>query len=474
MPKKIAVSTLNASTIDILNVIRQNASEEYQNLVPEVKTANDIPKVGEVLYGYPAMANQFLSALVNRIAQVRVNSATFNNPYVDLKKGLLEFGESVEEIFVNIAKGRTFNPEKAPQREFARSLPDVRSTFHVMNWSVQYPVTISEAQLQKAFLTMDGVQDLIARIVDSVYKAAEYDEYLLFKYLIIKAVAHGKMYPIAIGTPTSQDMSEAAIAFRANSNQITFLSQQYNDQHVHTNTPKDKQYIFMDSQFNAQYDVNVLAAAFNMDKADFSGHLKLIDSWTTFDNERFDIIRSESNMIEEVTAEELALMTDVKAVLVDAEWFQVYDNVMRFTEKFVASGDYWNYFYRVEKTISSSPFSNALVFVEGSAAPVMTSVANLTGTIVNKAVDPNGPIVMSVGISEPAGLAYNAPVFIQTKDATEKGIAIHRYGTVIFPQSGLSTTLACEINGTLYTATAATPASANVGATITFSPPAGN
>lgn len=113
MARKIAVSTLNASTIDILNVIRQNASLEYQSQVPVVDQATDIPRVGEVLRGYPALANQFINALVNRIALVRVKSATFNNPYAHLKKGYLEYGETVEEIFVNIARAMYFDPEKA-------------------------------------------------------------------------------------------------------------------------------------------------------------------------------------------------------------------------------------------------------------------------------------------------------------------------------------------------------------------------
>lgn len=86
MPRRIAVGTLNASTLDILNVIRQNASYEYQSQVPVITQAIDIPKVGAVIYGTPALANQFLNALINRIAMVRVQSATFNNPYRDLKK----------------------------------------------------------------------------------------------------------------------------------------------------------------------------------------------------------------------------------------------------------------------------------------------------------------------------------------------------------------------------------------------------
>ena len=65
MARRIAANTLNASTIDIMNVIRQNASYDYQQNVPEVVKACDIPKVGQVIYGTPAFANQFLNALVN-------------------------------------------------------------------------------------------------------------------------------------------------------------------------------------------------------------------------------------------------------------------------------------------------------------------------------------------------------------------------------------------------------------------------
>lgn len=366
MPRRIAITSLNASTIDILNTIRANASAEYQSLVPEVTQATDIPKVGEVLYGYPALANQFLNALVNRVALVKVRSATFNNAYAELKKGYLEFGETVEEVFVNIAKAREFSAEKAEKREFKRTLPDVRTAFHVMNWRVQYPVTIQNEDLRMAFTSIGGVEDLIAKIVDSVTTAAEYDEFLLFKYLIIKAVAHGKMYGVSFD---GSDIKNAAKKFRGMSNQITFMSTKYNIDGVTTNTAKSDQYIFMDAMFNAEYDVDVLASAFNMDKATFSGKLKLIDDFTTFDNDRFNIIRENSDMIEEVTAQELALMADVKAILVDKEWFQVYDNANQFTEQYVASGMYWNYFYNVWKTVSSSPFSNAICFVAQSNNP---------------------------------------------------------------------------------------------------------
>ena len=463
MAKRIAITSLNASTIDILNTIRANASYEYQNLVPEITDATEIPKVGEVLYGYPAMANQFLNALVNRIALVRVKSAVFNNAYAELKKGYLEFGETVEEVFVNIAKAREFNPDKGEARELKRTIPDVRTAFHTMNWRVQYPVTIQDEDLRMAFTSVNGVTDLIAKIVDSVYTAAEYDEYLLFKYLMIKGIAHGKMYPVSIG---AGDMSEAAIAFRGTSNKLTFMGKKYNASGVTTTTPKADQYIFMDSDYNASYDVQVLAGAFNMDKADFIGKLKLIDDWTTFDNDRFSEIMANSDMVEEVTPAELELMKNVKAVLVDAEWFQIYDNQNKFTEKYVASGMYWNYFYNVWKTVSYSPFSNAVVFVADGAT--ITNPASFTVEIADKSISESAT-VMTLSVQEDTPtLANNNVEFIQDATNTENGIAIHKYGAIIFPAGKTTATVTAKIGDTIYTGTTAINTTDEVGTTITF------
>ena len=449
MAKRIAMSTLNASTIDILNTIRQNAGYEYQASVPEVATAADIPKVGEVLYGYPSLANKFLNELMNRIALVRVNSANFYNSYSELKKGYLEFGETVEEVFVNISKAREFNVEKAADRELKRSIPDVKTAFHSMNWRVQYPVTIQEEDLRMAFLNISGVQDLIARIVDSIYTAAEYDEYLLFKYLMIKAITKGSMFPVQFD---EGDMHNAAKAFRGFSNLLTFMNTKYNASGVHTVTPKEDQYIFMDSGFNASYDVDVLASAFNMEKADFMGRLKLIDSWNTFDNDRFTEIVANSDQIGLVTDEELSLMNDVKAVLIDKEWFQVYDNNNKFTEKYVASGQYWNYFYNVWKTISSSPFSNAIVFVGKSAT--ITAPETFTVHVASKSESEEATVfTLSVDTTdENPTLADMQVKFIQDETSTTDGIAIHPYGAIIIPASKATTkfNIYAEIDGIEY------------------------
>lgn len=466
MPRRIAKSTLQASTLDILNAIRQNASYDYQQSVPVVKKASDIPKVGEVICGTPAFSNQFINSIVNRIALVMTKSATFNNPYAHLKKGYLEFGETVEEIFVQIAKVVDYTPEKGAAREFKRTLPDVKSAFHAMNWRVMYPVTIQDEDLRLAFLAESGVQDLVAKIVESVYKAAEYDEFLLFKYLLIKAVSHGKMYPMSIGSGT--DLKEAGATFRGASNDLTFMQTKYNASGVRTNTPRENQAIFMDSWFNAKYDVDVLAAAFNMDKATYTGALHLIDDWASFDNERFEVIRENSDGLEEVTAGELALMKNVKAVLLDVDWFQVYDNNAKFTEQYSASGLYWNYFYHVWKTISSSPFSNAIVFVTDAAeiAPKESYTVKLTGKDTSDVAT-----VFTLGVQDDtATLVQGTYQFTQTEQATTDGIAILTYGAIMIPASASAkaVTLEMTINGVTYKGATTVNAASAVGETVTM------
>lgn len=469
MSKRIAVTNLNNSTINILNVIRQNASYEYQSKVPKVTKATDIPKVGETIYGTPAFANEFLNALLNRIALVKVQSAVFNNPYTNLKKGYLEFGETVEDIFVQIADVVEFDADKASAREFKRTFANVKTAFYAMNWRVMYPVTIQDKDLYTAFQSLDGVQNLIAKIVDAVYTAAEYDEFLLFKYLLIKGVAHGKMKPVQIGDGT--DLKVDAVEFRSTSNVLPFMSSNYNEAGVLTTTPKERQIIFMDAKYNAQFDVNVLASAFNMDKADFMGRLHLIDDFTTFDNKRWGVIRENSDGIEEVTASELSLMQGVKAVIVDEDWFQVYDNKTVFTETYVASGLYWNYFLHTWKTIATSPFANAIAFATGS----VTYGNSLTGTVESVAESENA-IALAISLAnDTVSLTPQSYKFEQTENLTEAGVAVQPYGALIAPKAGegesdASETIVVDIAGTdvSYASAKTTFANLQVGSTITF------
>lgn len=477
MPRRIENTTLNASTIDIINVIRQNASYEYQASVPKVTKATDIPKVGEIIYGTPAFANQFINALVNRIAFVRIQSVTFNNPYAWLKKGYIKFGETIEDIFTGIANAMPYSAEKAEEREMKRYIPDIKSVFYAMNWRVVYPVTVQNNDLKLAFLSINGVEDLISRIVDQVYKGAEYDEFLLFKYLMIKSISHGEFYPQAV---SKTNFTQASGKYRGFSNLLLFPKRAYNRAGVLNNTPRERQVIFMDALYNGDYDATALASAFNMDKIQYQGQLVLIDDWTTFDSKRFEAIQEGTDMLPPITASELAIMQNVVAAIVDTNYFQIYDNENKFTEKYISSCLYWNYFYHVWKTVATSPYANAVVFVSDSAT--ISNPTSITVEIQSKSISEEAVVLNLVPDLDTANLVGLNGRFVQTEQMTKDGIAFQDYGSILIPASATAKNILVtyNLNGVEYVATNTpetgdpTPdyitSASDVGDTITLKP----
>ena len=159
-------------------------------------------------------------------------------------------------------------------------------------------------------------------------------------------------------------------------------------------------------------------------------------------------------------------MADVKAVLVDENFFQVYDNKDQFTEKYVASGLYWNYFYHVWKTVSTSDFSNAVVFVLDSAT--LTAPNSLEFMVTNTDVsDEAWTISFKYNSDTLADTRYQ---FVQTETATKHSIAIQPYGAVIVPIDSVTTALPLEIQigGVTYTSTGSPINTWNVGTKFTF------
>lgn len=373
MPTKPKIKTLTNSSIDVLNAIRNSASVNYQNYVP-IATADpeNIREIGAIIMDMPQLQNEFLSALVNRIGRVILTSKMYSNPWEMFKKGMLEYGETIEEIFVNIAKPFQYDPEVAETDVYKREIPDVRSAFHVMNYQKFYKATIQQEQLRQAFLSADGISQLIAGIVDQMYTAANYDEFLTMKYLLAKKILAGQFHPVTVDALTAANSNAVTTTIKETSNMMVFPSTEYNPAGVFQHTDYNDQYLIVSAKAKAIIDVNTLAAAFNMDKADFMGHVVTIDSFGSLDIARLNVLFADDPTYTEIGSAELEALAAIPAVSVGRDWFMVYDNLMQFTENYNGQGLYWNYFYHVWKIFSSSPFENAVVYVPET--PGVTSV----------------------------------------------------------------------------------------------------
>lgn len=421
MATKPKIVTLTNSSVDILNVIRNNATVNYQNYVPEATAdADSIREIGAIIMDNPQLQNEFLSALVNRIGRVLITSKMYDNPWSMFKKGTLEFGETIEEIFVNIAKPFQFDPNVAETNLFKREIPDVRSAFHIMNYQKYYKTTIQNDQLRQAFLSWQGITDLIAKIVDSMYTGANYDEFQTMKYMLAKHILNGRMYPVTIPAVTEANMKSIVSTIKGVSNNYEFMSNKYNVAGVQNFSKKKDQYLLINSNFDATMDVEVLASAFNMDKAQFAGQRVLVDSFGSLDTERLNILFADDPTYTEISESDLKALDAIPCVLVDKEWFMIFDNFYNFTEQYNGEGLYWNYWYHVWKTFSVSPFANNALFIPG--VPTVTSV---TVSPANATVKAGQTISLSAVVQT----EYFAPQSVNWSSNTA-GVTVSKGGLV--------------------------------------------
>lgn len=339
MATKPKIVTLTNSSVDILNVIRNNATINYQNYVPlATPDADSIREIGAVIMDNPQLQNEFLSALVNRIGRVLITSKMYENPWSMFKKGLLEFGETIEEIFVNIAKPYQFDPAVAESNLFKREIPDVRSAFHIMNYQKYYKTTIQNDQLRQAFLSWQGITDLIAKIVDSMYTGANYDEFQTMKYMLAKHVLDGRMYPVTIPTVSDTNMKTIVSTIKGVSNNYEFMSSKYNLAGVQNYSMKADQYLLINSKFDATMDVEVLASAFNVDKAEFAGKRVLVDSFGSLDIDRLNILFAGDPTYTEISETDLEALDAIPCILVDKDWFMILTIILILPSSTMARG----------------------------------------------------------------------------------------------------------------------------------------
>lgn len=377
-------TALTANSVEILNAIRSDATPYYKQMIPKAAANTEsIRKIGGIMMNYQPLQNEFLKALYNRIGRVIITSKMYYNPWAPFKKGLMELGETVEEVFVNIAKAHTFNPEKAETNFMKREIPDVRSAFHTMNYQKFYKTTISNDQLRQAFLSWQGITDLIAKIVDAMYTAHNLDEFQVTKYMLARNILNGLLYGHTVPAISKENASDIVTEVKAISNELVYDTPTYNAAGVYSFTEKNDQFIITTARFDAIMDVNVLAAAFNMDKVEFMGHRVQIDGFDRLDENRLNELFADDPSAGYVplTSDEKAALAAVPAIIVDRDYFMIFDNLYKFTEDYNGEGLYWQYWYHAWKTFSTSPFANAVVFVPGEQTVTNVTVSPSTATV---------------------------------------------------------------------------------------------
>ena len=426
--------TLTGSSTAVLNAIRNGASTDYKNAVPvATNDANVIRQIGAVLLNSPIMYNEFVNGLVNRVGKVIFASDQYwDNPLGWVNKGILDFGETVEEIFVDIAKPHQYDPSVAEKEWMDREVPDVKAVFHTLNYAKFYKSSIQEQDIRKAFTNISGVDRLINQVIGSMYKAARYDLYLATRYLIGINMYNGYVTGIKVPAPTTVDGIENVVAVaRAIRSELEYPTRKYNLMKVLNETPVERLRFFISTTLNAVMDVKVLANAFNMDKAEFLGKKEILPPWKDLDVERLDLLFKDEATYHSFTAAELEALDSIAAFIVDEEWFQVYDwYIESHTSPFNGEGLYYNNWYHIQKVLSASPFRNAIMLI-GTEQSVDTIVLNISDVTL-----PVGGQISALATVTTTGFA---PKTLEWESSDEDVATVDASGNIIAVAAGSCT-----------------------------------
>lgn len=345
--------------VKTFNFIRNNSTEAFVNVVPSA-TEDNIAQIKDILFNdsYQPMLNEFVNNLINRIGLTIIRNKSFSNPLALFKKGAVPLGTDIQEIYENPAVAEQYEySNTAMAKLLTITDPDTHVAYYRRNRQDIYTKTIAREGLQGAFDSWEKFEDFVSAITQSLYSGNYIDEFKYTKALIDGAYAESKVVVKQVSAPVDASTSKAFLKeVRALYSQMSFPSTEYNAYSkfsgakgtVTTWTDPERVVLIVRADVMAEVDVEALASAFNLDKANFLGRVIQVDK---FEHD------------------------EVLGVICDEAWLQIYDNVFRFDEAYNARVMAWNEYLHAWSTYAISPFANAVVLA--TATPVKVTGINL-------------------------------------------------------------------------------------------------
>lgn len=325
-----------AYSIDILNNIRANASTEYASRIPEA-TRENISAIGNSFSTYTNLYNEFCEALLNKIGKTILETKLFKNKLARFKKGTILDARDVEEIFVQMASVEGAYDPNGLNPLGRRELPDVKVFYHRLNRQDYYAISIGDIDFRRVFQSADTLDSFISALINSVYSGAEYDEYVAMKELLATYDGYFDYNVPAITSSTAEASAKTFVkTLRKAVQDVGFASTQYNSAHVKTWTDAKDLVLLVNKDVIAEIDVEVLAKAFNMGKTDIQVEIVVLDDFGS--------------------------LTNTYGLLVDKDFFRVYDTLSHMEPQRNAQGLFTNWFYHVHQILSLSRFKTAIRF----------------------------------------------------------------------------------------------------------------
>lgn len=396
------------SGVSVFNYVRSKSSNAFKEAVPTATTDN-IATLSNILFNqsYTPMLNEFVSNLINRIGFTMISNKVYNNPLAIFRKGSVPLGTDIQDIFTNPAEAQDYEySDSAMAKLLTITDPDTKAAYYRRNRQDLYTVTVTREGLQGAFVSWEAFEEYISSLVNSLYSGNYIDEFKYTKQLIDGAYNNGKAIIEVVEEPDSEADDKAFVKkCRSIFAKMKFPSSEYNayskmsgdvEKPVVTWTDEDRIVILIKADVLAEIDVEVLAAAFNMDKANFMGRVIEVDNFGS---------------------------DEIQAVICDEAFLQIYQNQFRFDEFYNARTMSWNYYLHAWDTFAISPFANAVILATEDVIPATAiSLADIGSIVVNGTK--TAAITVTPDDSTSVVTAESSDETVATVEVTENGAVV--------------------------------------------------
>jgi len=377
-PINVAPLKPNIDNATFLNAIRRHASPAFQERVPESTQANVQQNLND-LANYRPTWNEFQEALVNRIGLEIYRYNNFTNPLGKYKRGYLEAGDTIEEVITGLVEADVYDTDREALEStlFGTHGVESRSFFHKINRQNVYTITINEALLKRAFLTSSGLGSFVTQLMAVPSTSDQWDEFLIMSSLLRTMDDDGAFFNINVGDIANITDDNGAAAkyalrkMREMASTLPFISRKYNPAGMPLAVQPDDLELITTPGALAAMDVEALAGAFNINKAEFAARTTVIPE------ENFNI-------------------PGAQAIITSRDFFVAADSLLETTSQWNPAKLQTNYFLHHHGVYSASPAAPAILFSTRPSTPIVLDEYVVTGVNAITLTDEDGNTVTNV------------------------------------------------------------------------------
>lgn len=290
-------------------------------------------------------ANQFLDALVNKIVYQKVERMDFTNPFKKYDSYPVNFGDTIENVFVELPKGYTF--DKDATDPFTKFVPNVKTLYATINYELQYPVTIQDNLLRRAAINEYGFQNLIENILGTLNVSKDIDEYFATLRMLNNPALYANGFEELTYPANSTDEEKAKILTKKIVDVTTdFQLPKTDNNALKVMTVSKKSDILLIIKKNLLNSINLdyLAGVYNLEKVDLLKNILTVDTFVT---------KNESGV---------AQGEDIDFVILDVNGFDNHVALQDGGLIYNPRGKYTNHFMNLWKIMAFKYWANARAY----------------------------------------------------------------------------------------------------------------